>query len=198
MSSPKSGLFSHLTFALKSLTRLFCGSATPASPPASSPESSSSPSYISPDCLTIIKYFESCRLKAYRDPVGVLTIGYGQTEGVYDGMVITQAEAESMLLHQLQTKYVPGVLRLCGPQPQYCADALVSFAYNLGVGALGRSTLRKKLAAGDISGAADEFLPWHYADGQDLLGLRRRRTAERARFLGRSAADAIQIGMAVR
>lgn len=198
MPSFLSGLSSLLKSVLRFLMTRSAGSATDASQQESSLESSGSQSYTSPDCLTIIKRFEGCRLKAYRDPVGVLTIGYGQTEGVYPGMEITQAEADSMLLHELRTKFIPGVMRLFGPLPQHQADALVSFAYNLGVGALERSTLRQKILGGDVAVAADEFLRWHYAGGKSLLGLRRRRAAERARFLGHSAADAIKIGEAVK
>ena len=156
----------------------------------------SEPTYTSSDCVTLIKHFEGCRLAAYRDAVGVWTIGYGQTEGVHEGMTITQIEAEAMLKQALADKYVPGVQRLFGPLEQHQADALVSFAYNLGVGALQKSTLRKKILAGDLAGAADEFLKWHFAGGKSLAGLRRRRAAERARFLGHSAREAIKIGEA--
>ena len=164
-------------------------------PEATMPEPTE-PTYISPDCVTIIKHFEGCRLTAYRDPVGIWTIGYGQTEGVHAGMTITQNEAETMLQKALDDKYVPGVQRLFGPLEQHQADALVSFAYNLGVGALQKSTLRKKILAGDLAGAADEFLKWHFAGGKSLAGLRRRRAAERARFLGYSVREAIKIGEA--
>ena len=167
----------------------------PTEPEPAMPESTE-PAYISPDCVTIIKHFEGCRLSAYRDPVGIWTIGYGQTEGVHAGMTITQGQADSMLQKALADKYVPGVQRMFGPLEQHRADALVSFAYNLGVGALQKSTLRKKILAGDWAGAADEFLKWHYAGGRSLLGLRKRRAAERARFLGHTAREAIKIGEA--
>lgn len=62
-------------------------------------------------------------------------------------------------------------------------DALVDFAFNLGIGALAGSTLLKKLNAGDIEGAADEFLKWDHAGGKVLAGLTKRRQGERALFL---------------
>ena len=149
---------------------------------------------ISQDGIGLIKHYEGCRLTAYKDPVGVWTIGYGQTAGVHEGMTITQAEAESLLADALRTKYAQGVMRLASPVPQCQFDALVSFAYNLGTGALARSTLLRKLKGGDIEGAADEFPKWHLAGGKSLHGLRKRRAAERALFLGASLVDALAIG----
>ena len=83
--------------------------------------------------LSIIKEFEGFRANAYRDPVGVWTIGYGTTRGVKPGDVMTRAEAERRLRHEL-VEYERAVERATGgnaTQPQF--DALVSFAYNVGV-----------------------------------------------------------------
>lgn len=144
---------------------------------------------ISKDGLELIKEFEGLYLKAYKDPVGVWTIGYGHTGvkhrdgSVKSGLTITKQQAEKMLETDLSTKYSPDVNKLVKvPLLQREFDALVSFHFN--TGALGRSTLLKKLNAGDKSGAAKEFPRWNKAGGKVLRGLTRRRSAEKALFLG--------------
>lgn len=134
--------------------------------------------------VEIIKHFEGLRLDAYLDSVGVPTIGYGSTLGVKMGDYITEPEAEALLVHDM-TRFVTGVnglLRVPVTQAQF--DALVSFSFNLGVGALGRSTLLKKLNMGDYDGAQKEFGKWVYAGGNKLAGLVTRRNAEAALFAG--------------
>lgn len=138
--------------------------------------------------IALIKQFEGLDLKAYQDSVGVWTIGYGWTQPVDGkpvkaGMVIDLATAERLLKTGL-VGYENDVLKLVRvklTQGQF--DALVSFAYNLGLRALSTSTLLKKLNAGDYKGATDEFLRWNKAGGKVLNGLTRRREAERALFL---------------
>ena len=133
--------------------------------------------------ICLIKQFEGCRLEAYRCAAGVPTIGYGHTAGVAMGMKITQAQAEAYLREDLRAfeKAVNKVLECSVTQNQF--DALVSFAYNLGAGALRNSTLLKRLHAGDVKGAADEFPKWNKAAGKVLEGLTRRRMMERQLFL---------------
>ncbi|MEJ8326048.1 lysozyme [Kosakonia sacchari] len=139
--------------------------------------------------IELIKQFEGLRLDAYQDSVGVWTIGYGWTQPVdgkpiTKGMVIKTDTAERLLKTGL-VGYESDVSKLAKvklTQGQF--DALVSFAYNLGVRSLSTSTLLKKLNAGDYRGAADEFLRWNKAGGQVLDGLTRRRAAERELFLG--------------
>ncbi|CAI1515456.1 lysozyme [Serratia entomophila] len=138
--------------------------------------------------ISLIKEFEGCRLKAYQDSVGVWTIGYGWTQPVNGrkigpGMVIDQATAERLLKCGL-VQYEQGVNQLVKviiTQGQF--DALVSFAYNLGLRSLSTSTLLRKLNAGDKHGAADEFGKWVNAGGVRLNGLVKRREAERKLFL---------------
>lgn len=134
--------------------------------------------------IKLIKAFEGCKLKAYRDIVGVLTIGYGHTGAdVFEGQVITQEEAERLLRDDLEAFEV-GVARLVKvslTENQFAA--LVSFAYNLGLRALGGSTLLKLLNKGDPEGAALEFTKWSHAGGRVVAGLVRRREAEKALFL---------------
>jgi len=138
--------------------------------------------------ISLIKEFEGCRLKAYQDSVGVWTIGYGWTQPVDGrkigpGMVIDQATAERLLKCGL-VQYEQGVNQLVKviiTQGQF--DALVSFAYNLGLRSLSTSTLLRKLNAGDKQGAAEEFGKWVNAGGVRLNGLVKRREAERKLFL---------------
>ena len=132
--------------------------------------------------LDLIKHFEGCKLEAYRDSVGIPTIGYGHIEGVQMGDVITQDEADLYLSHDVASK-VDGVNRLVRAdinQNQF--DALVSFAYNLGLGALGNSTLLKMINAGSANAAGPQFLRWNKAGGVVLAGLTRRREAEKALY----------------
>lgn len=131
----------------------------------------------------LIKSFEGLELEAYLCPADIWTIGYGHTGNVKEGDRITKAEAEALLDKDLQT-FRNGVKRLVKvPLNENQFGALVSFAYNLGLGSLQNSTLLKMLNAGDYTGAADQFLRWNKSGGKVLTGLVRRREAERAVFL---------------
>ncbi|WP_419686140.1 lysozyme [Serratia marcescens] len=143
---------------------------------------------ISKSGLELIKRFEGLRLKAYQDSVGVWTIGYGWTQSVDGkkvgpGMQIDQATADRILKCGV-VQYEQGVNQLVKvriTQGQF--DALVSFAYNLGLRSLSTSTLLQKLNDGDKQGAADQFGRWVNAGGKRLDGLVARRAAEREMFL---------------
>lgn len=149
---------------------------------------SNEPRQISQRGVDLIKHFEGCYLTAYPDSVQVWTIGYGHTGLVHrDGTVkkgrkITQAEAEELLRYDLRNfaKRVQDGTTVSLTDDQFAA--LVSFDFNTG-GFL-KSTLRKKLNAGDYAGAAEEFLKWDKAGGKVLKGLTRRRRSERRLFLG--------------
>ena len=131
----------------------------------------------------LIKSFEGLELVAYLCPADIWTIGYGHTGNVKEGDSITKAEAEALLDKDLQT-FRNGVKRLVKvPLNENQFGALVSFAYNIGLGSLQSSTLLKMLNAGDYTGAADQFLRWNKSGGKVLTGLVRRREAERAVFL---------------
>jgi len=134
--------------------------------------------------INLIKEFEGFSSKPYLCPAGKWTIGYGWTHGVTkDSKPITEAEATKLLADGLNS-YEIGVLDCVDVDLQQCEfDALVSFAYNLGVHALRGSTLLKKLNEGDYEAAADQFLRWNKASGKVLAGLTRRREAEREMFL---------------
>ena len=130
----------------------------------------------------LLKYFEGCKLTAYQDSVGVWTIGYGHTKGVYDGMTITQEEAEQMLLTELEEYegYVEKYVTVPLTQNQF--DALVVWVYNLGPTNFRNSTLLKELNSGDYTAAGKEITRWNKAGGKVLAGLVKRREAEAQLF----------------
>ena len=137
--------------------------------------------------IDLIKRFESLRLEAYLCPAGVRTIGWGHTEGVQPGQRITVEEAEELLksdIAQVGTdleRVFPATLT----QGEH--DALVSLCFNLRGGArrLPRIApkLVEKLRAGDRFGASIELLDINRVNGEPMLGLTRRREAERALFV---------------
>ncbi len=150
--------------------------------------------------MLVLKYFEQCRLEAYWDDDGkVWTIGWGDTgPDVVKGLVITQAEADKRLGDRLANEFVPGVAATIKRKAEQCEfDAMVDLAYNIGVAAFKGSTLVRKFNVGDIPGAADEFKRWNKSGGKVLLGLRRRRAADRSRFMGAAGEQAIKIGAAI-
>lgn len=130
--------------------------------------------------VSLIKQFEGCRLKAYKCPAGVWTIGYGHTAGVKAGDIITQETAESYLRNDL-VRYEKYVMHYDGiyhfNQNQF--DALVSFTYNCGTGNLKNLTQSGKRTIAQIS---EKLLLYNKVGGVTLLGLQRRRTAEKVLF----------------
>ncbi|MGL4747421.1 MAG: lysozyme, partial [Shewanella sp.] len=105
------------------------------------------------------------------------------TKGVKKGDAITKGQADARLAHELDD-FADGVKKLVKvPLKQCQLDALVSFAFNVGVGALRDSTLLKLLNAGNYAGAADQFTRWNKAGGKVLPGLVTRRAAEKEMFL---------------
>ena len=135
--------------------------------------------------LGLIKKFEGCKLRAYKCPAGIWTIGWGATgPGIREGVVWTQAQADERLAQDVE-KFLSGVraaVKVKASDNEI--GALTSFAYNVGLEAFRNSTLLRMLNAGDRQGAADQFLRWNKAGGKVLPGLVRRREAERAAFLG--------------
>ena len=138
--------------------------------------------------VDLICDFEGKRLVAYDDGVGVWTIGFGTTVypsgvKVKKGDTCTEAQAKSYMAHDLKKfeQAVNGAVNIPLNQNQF--DALVSLAYNIGTGAFNKSTLVKKLNAGDISGAADQFDVWINAGGKRMQGLVNRRSKEKLLFL---------------
>lgn len=133
--------------------------------------------------LDLIKRFEGSETRAYQDSVGVWTIGYGHTKGVGPDTRCTEAQAEAWLVDDLEEAEdaVSRLITVTLTENQFAA--LVSFTFNLGAKALATSTLRRLVNEHDFSGAANQFLHWAHAGGKLLLGLQRRRQAERELFL---------------
>lgn len=127
--------------------------------------------------------WEGIRTLAYRDPIGVWTVCIGETEGVKPGDRYTVEHCTYMLIKKLP-RYWGEIAACMGPelvsrQTEQRKVAFLSFAYNVGSGAFCRSTLLRKLRAGDVRGACNELLRWNKAGGNALRGLTRRREAER-------------------
>ena len=131
--------------------------------------------------------FEGCKLTAYKCPAGVWTIGVGHTKGVKQGQTITEAQAMSLLKGDLLPceNYVNN-LGVCKTQGQF--DSLVSFSFNLGTAALGRSTLLKYIRAKKPEQyIREEFAKWVNSKGMRLKGLVIRRQWEADRYYGKEA-----------
>ncbi|MGB3786833.1 MAG: lysozyme [Phormidesmis sp.] len=158
--------------------------AAPAVKESSSTSSVAGPKRTNKNGLLLIKSFEGLRLNAYKDAVGIWTIGYGTTRNVRPGQVISEEQAVQFLQEDLMRfeKSINEVIRVSINDNQF--SALACFTYNVGSGAFRSSTLLKKLNTSDVRGAADELLRWDKAGGRTLAGLTRRRKAERALFLG--------------
>jgi lysozyme len=148
--------------------------------------------------IALIQRFENCELEAYPDPKtgGVpWTIGWGHTAGVMPGDRCTQEQADEWLGEDLQEVEDLVARHVEAGLTQEQHDAMVSIIYNVGRGSASRdgiirlksgrpSTLLRKLNEGDIAGAADEFSKWVSPGSNVERGLKRRRVAERALFLG--------------
>ncbi len=137
----------------------------------------------------LVKEFEGCRLEAYPDPGSggdPWTIGYGATgEGIRKGVTWTREQCDERLREDLN-RFAVGVEKaLAGAvTSQNEFDAMVSLAFNVGLGNFQSSTLLRKHRAGDREGAAAEFARWNRAAGRVLAGLTRRRAAEAKLYRG--------------
>lgn len=132
--------------------------------------------------IALTERFEGCRLAAYRDGAGVLTIGYGHTNHVISGMTCTQEQADFWLQQDISeaANAVNKFVDIQLTQPEF--DALTDFVFNLGIGAFYKSTMLKDLNAGKIAEAADQFPLWDHDAGHVVAGLLRRRVAEQEEF----------------
>lgn len=126
---------------------------------------------------------EGCRLKAYRDVVGVWTIGWGETRGVTPNMVWTQQQADERFCASL-SEFTEGVAKHCtNPPTEGELGAMVSLAYNIGLGGFAKSTVLRKHNQGDHQAAARAFSLWNKAGGNVVKGLTLRRLKEAAMYL---------------
>ena len=136
--------------------------------------------------IDLIKKYEGFSSTPYYCPANKLSVGYGHVvlSGETFAEEITEADADKLLREDLHfsEKGVQTYTHVPLTQGQF--DALVSFTYNLGVGALRDSTLLKKVNARDVEGAAAEFDKWVHGGGRVLPGLIKRRAAEAALFRG--------------
>jgi lysozyme len=137
-----------------------------------------------PNGMALTESSEELRLKAYYDPKGVLTIGYGHTgRDVFVGMEITEERADE-LLHldvHVSSMAVKKLVTVLLNQNKF--DALVDFTFNVGYGHFHSSTLLERVNEGDDEAAASEFLRWDLAGGVVLDGLVTRRKKEAALYL---------------
>ena len=130
----------------------------------------------------LIKKFEGCKLTAYLCPAKIWTVGFGSTgPHVKPVMTITQAQADELLRSDLR-RFEDYVAKAAPNATDNQFAAMVSLAFNIGEGALGRSTVLRKHLAGDHAGAAAAFGMWNKAGGRVLPGLTRRRNAEAALY----------------
>ena len=155
----------------------------------------------SPEAIKMIKHHEGVRVKPYRCPAGLHTIGVGHVLypeqaklpmaerlkmpiQIEHFRIFSMEEVDAFLAQDL-ARFERGVARYCPPAlaSQGIFDALVSFSFNVGLGNLQRSGLRMKTNRGDFDEAADEFLKWTKAGGKALPGLVKRRNDERALYL---------------
>jgi len=138
--------------------------------------------------LNFIKNFEGFKADPYLDSAGIPTIGFGTilypdgTKVTMDDASITEEQAGQYLAFNVghKTSSINEMLTVTVNQNQF--DAMASFAYNLGVGALHGSTLLRLVNQGDFNNAALEFPKWDRAGGQVVAGLERRRLAEQQLF----------------
>ena len=155
----------------------------------------------SPEAIKMIKHHEGVRVKPYRCPAGLHTIGVGHVLypeqaklpmaerlkmpiQIEHFRIFSMEEVDAFLAQDL-ARFERGVARYCPPAlaSQGIFDALVSFSFNVGLGNLQRSGLRMKTNRGEFEDAADEFLKWTKAAGRVLPGLVKRRNDERALYL---------------
>lgn len=159
--------------------------------PAASPGPLPPPSWLAPS-LKIIKEFEGCRLQAYRCSAGVWTIGWGSTRlidrPVRERDLISQGFADELLQNTVERfgQQLLELLPLARQWPPNRIAALLSWAYNVGIGAVRESTLRRRILDREdpITVIREELPKWDKADGRALVGLTRRRAAEVALFVG--------------
>jgi lysozyme len=155
---------------------------------------------ISLKAIELIKHHEGVRLRPYRCPAKLHTIGVGHVlypeQGKMkieerDGFALKDADSRTFSMEEVNailksdlSRFERGVVQFCPvPLTQGQYDALISFSFNVGLGTLQRSTLRQKVLRGDMEGASDELLKYCKAGGKILKGLENRRKDERALFL---------------
>lgn len=132
--------------------------------------------------IALIKRHEQCRLKAYKDPVGIWTIGWGHTgPDVIEGLEITQAQADALLAADL-ARFDEAITDKCPEASDLQHDAMCSLAFNVGIGAFQKSSVARLHNAGRYSEACQAFSLWNKAGGRVLIELVHRRAEESAMY----------------
>lgn len=133
---------------------------------------------INADGLALIKRWEGLRLEAYQDVGGIWTIGYGHTRTARAGMRVTEAEADELLRADLRVfeSAIDDTVDVAMTDNQFAA--LVSWCFNVGVPAMRRSALIRRLNAGDYDAVPAELARWNKVRGKAVSGLSNRRAAE--------------------
>ena len=135
------------------------------------------------DAVQEIARSEGCRLKAYRCPAGVWTIGWGETDGVQPGDTMSQSEADQRLLQDLTIRSAKVLDLITDPPSENELGAMTSLAYNIGLRAFAKSTVLRQHNAGNPLAAARAFGLWNKSKGTVLPGLTARRSRESALYL---------------
>ncbi len=138
---------------------------------------------LSLDGIALIKSFEGFSPVAYRCPAGVLTIGYGFTDGVKEGNTMSREQADKRLVYEAREYENAVFTATFGNVNQNELDALVSFSWNIGIRGMEKSTVIREHNKGNKAAAAKAFLMWNKAGGKVMNGLVRRRAAEAALYL---------------
>lgn len=143
---------------------------------------------INADGLALIMHFEGCRLNAYHDTRGLLTIGFGHTKGVQEGQTISQDQADSFLQDDCIASEIEVQTHIRVPLTDNQFSALVCLVFNCGAAPL-LHHLGEYLNQGNYATAADAFLQWDHCAGNRIQGLTDRREAERNLFLRSNPSD---------
>lgn len=136
---------------------------------------------VSANAIRLLREFEGCELTAYQDIGGVWTIGFGDTENVFEGLQITMEEAERRLRSRLKDEFEFSVWKICctdTPTAQEHFDAMVLLCYNIGARAFEHSSLAGYHADSLYSDAEQEFAKWNKVKNRVINGLVRRRAKE--------------------
>ncbi len=126
----------------------------------------------------LVAPWEGLELQAYPDVIGVWTVCYGETKGIKKGDRFTEEQCNDMFAKSLPVYRKQMLSYVKVPLTPYQEAAFISFSYNVGTSAFGKSTLVKKLNKGDYQGACSELKKWVYADGKKFQGLVNRREDE--------------------
>lgn len=130
--------------------------------------------------VALIGGWEGLKLTSYQDVIGVWTACYGETKGIGPGMKFTKGQCDAIFIESIRDHEagMRGCLENPDAIPEESYVAFTSFTYNVGVGNFCKSTMRRKINAGDVRGACHELRRWNRAGGRVIRGLTNRRADE--------------------